>query len=1226
MAEGLVSFAMEGILTKVVSLVAQEASLAWGFKGELTRLGESFSMVQALLRDAEERQVRDGAVRLWLKKLRDVANHAEDVLDEFDYEMLRREVELHNRLKKKVRKFFSLSNPIAFRFKMAHKVKNINLSLNDLKKEATGFGLQVSRVDPTPQFDQIRETDSFVDDSKVVGREKDASNIVKTMVDSGNQEVLSVVSIVGMAGLGKTTLAQLVYKHNEIESYFDAKIWVCVSDQDFDTRRILSQSLESLNPSKSKMENMNAILENLQKELEGKRYLLVLDDVWNEEQEKWDSLKSRLSLINTSKGNKIIVTTRSDRVATVVETLPRYHLGKLSEEECWSVFKDRAFANGGVPITPDLEAIGREIVKKCAGVPLAAKVLGGMMRSKKEKDEWLSIQNNKIWELPKDQNGILPALKLSFNHLPSPSLKQCFAYCSVFSKDVEIEKDRLIQLWMAQEMLQPSQECNFEMEDLGDGYFNILLANSLFQDVTKDEYDNIEFCEMHDLVHDLALFVSKFESLTMESSKVNDKLEIQHSPLIPMGEILPTIRKEIAEKERTFFPEGKLLGNMLSDGYPLANMLSNFNRLRVLNLEEARIKELPISICKLKHLRYLDVSGTKIETFPKSIAKLYKLQTLRLTGCRNLKKFPNELKSLMSLRHFYFNIKNDSRIMEMPVEMGRLTSLQTLPYFVVGRERGHRIEELGCLKKLRGKLTIEHLEHVRDGEEAKKANLLAKRNMYKLKFRWSSKREGNNNDEDVLQGLQPHPNLKSLSIRGFGGDKFPSWMTVNTNGGSSLLPLNNLVDIVLDDCKKCNHIPMLGHLPCLKSLQIDGMANVKCIGAEFYGYNHDNRARPLFPALKTFCLNSMDNLVEWMPATGVVFPCLEELTLWECPQLTTAPSHFPSLWELRIGDINSSAPLANICSNLTTLAYLYIDGVSDLASLPEGLLQNNENLASLKIIRCPALTVAPHLSGCCTSLRSLTIWECEKLSYLPNGLHTLKSLERLTIAGGLISEESILSVHGLTSLHWLDIRRCEGLTSLPSGLQSCTSLEGLNIVDCPNLISISESDLRELPFLSTLEVANCGKLEGLPEGLHCLSRLKNLSIRGFWEELDSFPNFEDILRLQQLRSLTLYGWPKLDSLPHQLQQLTALTYLSIKNFDGLEALPEWLGDLSSLQCLLILRCKNLMYLPSVEAMRRLTKLDALTIKNCPFLKERCAEESGPEWSKISLIPDFKYLD
>ncbi|KAK9289116.1 hypothetical protein L1049_017589 [Liquidambar formosana] len=443
-------------------------------------------------------------------------------------------------------------------------------------------------------------------------------------------------------------------------------------------------------------------------------------------------------------------------------------------------------------MTPDLEAIGREIVKKCARVPLAAKVLGGIMCSKKEKDEWLSIQNNKIWELPEDQNRILPALKLSFNHLPSPSLKQCFAYCSVFSKDLEIEKDRLIQLWMAQGLLRPSQE----------------------------------------------------------------------------------------------------------------------------------------------------------------------------------------------------------------------------------------------------------------------------------------------------------------GIWGFGGDKFPPWMTVNTNGSSSLLPLSNLLDIVLYRCKKCDHIPMLGHLPCLKSLWIDGMANVKSIGAEFYGYNHDDgtsysATRPLFPALKTFRLRCMDNLVEWMLAAGVVFPCLEELSLSECPQLTIAPSHFPYLRDLSIHEINSSTPLANICSNLTTLM----------------------------------------------------------------------------------------------------------------------SLE------------IYESDLRELPSLSSPTIINCGKLEGLPEGLLCFPRLKSLEIGGFWEELNSFPNFDDILQLHQLRNLMLYGWPKLDSLPDQLQHLTALTFLSINNFDGLEALPEWLWNLSSLQHLSIESCKNLMYLPSLEAMRRLTKLDVLTIHKCPFLEERCVKESGPEWSKILHIPD-----
>lgn len=192
MAEGVVSFAMEELLKKVVSVAAEEVRLAWGFKGELKRLGKSLTTIQAaVLEDAERRQVRDKAVTL--KKLGDVAHDAKDVLDEFAYEIIRRKVELQNRLKKKVRNFFSLSNPIAFRLKMAHKVKNINILLIQINKEAADFGLQ--RVDLTPQNNQlIPETDSFVDHSGVVGREKDASKTVKILINSGNQEALSVHS------------------------------------------------------------------------------------------------------------------------------------------------------------------------------------------------------------------------------------------------------------------------------------------------------------------------------------------------------------------------------------------------------------------------------------------------------------------------------------------------------------------------------------------------------------------------------------------------------------------------------------------------------------------------------------------------------------------------------------------------------------------------------------------------------------------------------------------------------------------------------------------------------------------------------------------------------------------------------------------------------------------------------------------------------------------------
>ncbi|PRQ45387.1 putative P-loop containing nucleoside triphosphate hydrolase, leucine-rich repeat domain, L [Rosa chinensis] len=205
---------------------------------------------------------------------------------------------------------------------------------------------------------------------------------------------------------------------------------------------------------------------------------------------------------------------------------------------------------------------------------LVLMVLGPMLRSKTT-DEWRSIVNNKIWDLPEGEKRILSILKLSFDELKPSSLKQCFAYCSMFFKDFDIEKDDLIQLWMAQGWLHPCPDKSLDMEERGNEYFKILLAKSFFQDARKDYGGNVTKCKMHDLVHDLAERVSKSRNL--------------HS----------------------IFPNGEVLD--------LESNLLNFKSLRVLNLYNAEIMELPISIGKLKHLRYLNVLKTRIKTFPKSI-------------------------------------------------------------------------------------------------------------------------------------------------------------------------------------------------------------------------------------------------------------------------------------------------------------------------------------------------------------------------------------------------------------------------------------------------------------------------------------------------------------------------------------------------------------------------------------------------------------------------------
>ncbi|KAK7856455.1 putative disease resistance protein rga4 [Quercus suber] len=394
----------------------------------------------------------------------------------------------------------------------------------------------------------------------------------------------------------------------------------------------------------------------------------------------------------------------------------------------------------------------------------------------------------------------------------------------------------------------------------------------------------------------------------------------------------------------------------------------------------------------------------------------------------------------------------------------------------------------------------------------------------------------------------------------------------------------------------------------------------------------------------------MPNLVEWKDVaepitTGMVFPCLEELTINQCKQLTSAPYHFPSLKKLHISEICNSA-FENIWSKLTTLTSLDIWDMIELTCLPEQVLQNNASLMSLEIWRCAELvSISSHQNV--TSLQSIRIIGCEKLMDLPNALLTLPSLETFEVIWSP-NLRSFPSIQGVGSrLRKLGIS-C-GDEVLSTGLQSCTSVSELCIKDCPNLISIPDlcklhslirleitscpnlksiPDLRELHSLIGLRIMNCQKLTRLPEDLHCLTCLKSLEIGGFGEELDAFPSLSStsLKHLHSsLQTLYLYGWDRLNSLPDDIQCFTAITGLRIHKFDVMETLPEWLGNLSSLQFLSINDCKNLMHLPTAQAMQRLTKLELLRIIECPKLRERCAKGSGAEWSKIAHIPDVDII-
>ncbi|XP_021801495.1 putative disease resistance protein RGA3 [Prunus avium] len=1372
MAVGSVlTFATEGILTKLIDLAAEEFRMAWGFKAELRKLSQSLSILQDFLGDVAEKGKDGGkAEGDWVKKLKDIADEADDVLEDINYEFLRRRVELQNRMGKKVLNFISASN---FRQKMAHRIRKISASLADLKNEAAFIGLVAKKKDPTFQrIREDRETNAFIGkDEIIIGRNAVVSDIVTTLTNSNtNEKNLLVMAIVGMPGLGKTTLAKSVYNEGAINEYFNKKLWVCVSNT-FSVNSILTAMLELLSR-KVATTSQQALLTNLGEELSGKRYFLVLDDVWNEDLEKWERLMSCLSKLNSAPGSKIIVTTRSVKVASITETLPRPKLELLSTDECWSILKYAACSDGSSDVPLHLESIGREIAKKCDGLPLMAKVLEGILRSKKTTTEWSKVKDSRIWELPKGEDKIMSVLKLSFDNLESPALKQCFAYCSTFMKDAEMERDVLIQLWMAQGLLHPcSEQSNLEMEDIGNEYFDILFQSSLFQDAIVDDEGIVIQCKMHDLLHDLA------ERVSESGCMMRDFPKIQH---VATPSIIERIPEGSSGKLRSLFLNAEALPR---------NMLPVFKALRVLKLFAVYIEELPSSIGKLKHLRYLDISFTVIKSIPNSIGRLYNLQTLRATNSR-LEEFPKDVQNLINLRHVYCD-----RGTKFPVVgvLGKLTSLRKLPYedyVVMGRE----IEELAALNQLKGKLIICNLEHVRNRDEARIAKLKNKKNLRGLIFVWSKDRSitNNNNEEDVLEGLQPHSELERLEIQYFMGTKFPSWM----------IKLDNLKQIKLKGRNRCEEVPTLGHLPHLTFVWIEGIDNLKCVGAEIYGTDlvYDEatagiRRVVVFPALKELHIHDCKELIEWMeaPEQVMVFPCLGKLDIRNCPNLRKAPSHFPSLKKLNIQGhkeltclskemllkiermkirdwekLTCIAPdVFGCCASLRKLLIYQcpsLQSIQDLHSFKslrelsikscerlESLVSNGPvSIVELSIIKCGGLESIPDLN-LFTSLRKLNIQNCERLESLVSsgpvsvvelsiikcvGLESIQDLNlftslcklniqnckrleslvssgpvfvvdlRIWSCGGL---ESILDLNLYTSLCELSIKSCERLESLVSSgpisivrlhiwscgdlqsipdlnlftslcelsIESCERLESLvssgpvSVVDLgiwscdglqsiPNLnlftslcqlsiqhcerleslvssgvqlpSSLVELKIRNAPNLESLRsldnltslcqlvIYNCGKLKYLPTRLHCCASLKALELGWFCEELDSFPDFHLGIGSSQLQRLELTGWPKLKYLPQQIQHFTSLTSLQIRRFNGVEALEDWLGNLTSLKTLDIRYCQKLMNLPSVTAMQRLTKLQTLRIWECPLLEERCTKDSGTEWPKISHIP------
>ncbi|XP_073109658.1 disease resistance protein RGA2-like [Elaeis guineensis] len=1094
----VVSPVVSVVVNKLASVLWEELGLARSVYTDIKKLQSRLSTIQKVLDDAEKKSITNKPLHDWLQKLKDAAFDADDVVDEFQIEALRRRIERHDRMTGKVRDFFSSNNPIAFQCDMAGKIREIGKRFDEIVKENKDFGSMVKSDSDRPVN---RETKSLAVDSEIYGREDEKNEVIQILVDEDNGQNISILPIVGLGGIGKTTLAQIVYHNDRIEKHFELRMWVCVGEK-FDEEVILQKMMVQVQGETKDSSTLETMSSFLEKELRTKRFLLVLDDLWNEDELEWEKLKPLF--VHAKLGSKIIVTTRSQRVASITGTIvPPYRLQGLQIDHCWTLFKQRAFRFEREEDNPELVDIGWEIMKKCGGLPLAVKALGSLMNSYTELQEWSAVcKDFEVGGLPMGEAGILHVLKLSYDHLPC-HLKWCFTYCSVYPKDHKFEIPRLIQLWMAEGLIDTSGTSQ-NAEDIGKQYFNHLLSRSFFQDVQMDEYNDPRTCKMHDLVHDLACSITKDETLVMEG----DTKSISHgcrylSITNAHGSSIDLKTIYEAKKLRSLIFSEARHGHIVDVDEFIFNATKTFTRLRALGLSYSGMQKLSDRISRLKHLRFIDLSYTQIVTLPISITTLYNLQSLNLKGCALLKELPEGIGNLRNLRYIdiswctkitmlptsiirlsslqTLNLEGCRMLEELPEDisnlrnlrhldttecdnlaciprgLGRLSNLETLPMFIVARENGRTIAELGQLNSIRGRLKIKDLHHVKDPDEAMQANLRAKTRLNYLRLEWNKgpgeEHEPSSTEVEVAEGvferLQPHHNLKELEIHSYIGTRLPNWMSPS---------FPNLVKLEMWDFKRCEHLP-LGPWPSLKSLRLYSMHAMRRIGEEFYG----DGGGIAFPSLEDLTLVDMPSLEKWhieSTMTGrkmASFPCLTNLLIQSCPKLAVQPCIPCSVETLRIRSSSEMLLSAGSLAGLSKLKYLEIVscGISSSSGWWDGL----QYLIALERIK---------------------IWNCGELTCLPEGITYLPLLEILDLKAN-----KNLSLDGegrkqqqptpFTALHYLIIDEADMLTALPEWVGGLTSLYSLRILDIPNLAMLPDS-LQHLTALEELWISNCPQL------------------------------------------------------------------------------------------------------------------------------------------------------
>ncbi|TMW88390.1 hypothetical protein EJD97_018617 [Solanum chilense] len=1132
----------------------------------LEKLEDTLLGLQIVLSDAENKQASNRLVRKWLNKLRSAAESAENLIEQVNYEALRLKVEgQHQNLAE-------TSN---------QQVSDLNLCLSDdffLKLEDTIKKLevlekQIGRLGLKEHFGSTKQetrtpSTSLVDESDIFGRHKEIKDLIDRLLsEDASAGNLTVVTIVGMGGAGKTTLAKAVYNDDKVKNHFGLKAWCCVSEA-YDALRITKGLLQEIGSFDSKDDgNLNKLQVKLKEGLKGKKFLVVLDDVWNDNYNEWDDLRN--IFVQGDLGSKIIVTTRKENVALMMGS-GAINVGTLSSEASWALFKRHSLEN---------REVGRKIADKCKGLPLALKALAGILLCKSEVNEWTNILRSEIWELPSCLKGILPTLMLSYNDLPA-HLKQCFAYCAIYPKGHPFCKDQVIHLWIANGLVQQFHS--------GNQYFLELRSISLFERVPMSERKPEGFL-MHDLVNDMAQIASLKLCIRLEENEGSHMLEQSRHMSYSMrqnGEFEKLKPLSKSEQLRTLLH--------ISYSYQLStralhNILPRLTSLRALSLSSFAFLDLPEDLfIKLKLVRFLDLSLTKIKRLPDSICTLYNLETLLLSY--------------------------------MPLHLSKLKSLQVLvgAMFHIGGSGGLRMEDLGevhnlgsCAKDSQTERSI--LDGLRPYTSIKEVEISGYRgtkfpnwladlsflNLVKLVL-WCCV------DCDSLPALGQLSSLKILIIRSLHGI---TEVTEEFYGiSSSKKPFNSLEKLEFHNMLEWKqwHVLGSGEFPKLEKVLIENCPELTgkfpenlCSLTELKisGCPQLNLDRSQLEGMKKIVEISIRdcNSVTSLPFS-ILPSSLKRITISGCQKLKLVePVGYCNMFlqELILRDCDSIdlfLPRARRlrvehCHNLTRflipteIERLHIFSCENIEKLSVAF--GGTQMTSLHIVNCEKLKWLPErMQELLPSLKQLALWNCPEIESFPQGGLPF-NLQQLKIneCTKLVNSRKEWCLQRLTEL----VIRHDGSDEEIQHWELPSSIQRLEV---SNLKTLSSQVLKSLTSLQYLRVES-----NIPSSL---------------VEQGGLPS--------SLSELHLYDHDELHSL--HLSHLTSIIRLHISYCHNLQSLSESALP-SSLSELTIFKCPKLQSLP-VKGMP--SSLSKLTISLCPLLTPLLEFDKGEYWQNIAQIP------